>query len=95
MHLLGWDCLLQLCMCQHQLQLGLHQRMLCVLYQRGLASAVPLLFGLVQRLLHFLDQRFSSVNRTHSCIVFWLRLLNGLDQLQMAGGAGWRCGRLH
>ena len=91
--LLGWDCLLQLCMCLYQLMLGVYQRLLCSLYQRGLAAAVPLLFGLYQRLLHFLDQRFCCVNRIHS-IVFWLRLLNKLDQSRMGVGAGWCC-RLH
>ena len=79
MLLLGWDGLLQLCLCTYQLMLSLYQRLLRNLYQRGLTAAVPLLFGLYQRLLHVPHQRFSFVNRIYSSIVFWLRLLNKLD----------------
>ena len=37
---------------------------------------------------------FSFVNRTHSSIVVWLRLLNDLDQFRMPVGAAW-CSCLH
>ena len=49
-----------------------------------------LLFGLHQGLSHLLHQRLGVLNRMHSIIVFWLRLLNGPEQSRMAVGWRWR-----